>query len=84
MGVQCLVASREGLLVAVVQPGEDDPAALAARARDALLDTNPEVRVATSRVSPLGTLRRGYHEARYALEVAGDVERHRARRRVVA
>jgi purine catabolism regulator len=70
MGVQCLVASREGLLVAVVQPPDDEPAVLAARARDALLDSSPEVRVATSRVSPLASLRRGYHEARYALEVA--------------
>jgi purine catabolism regulator len=70
MGVQCLVASRESLLVAVVQAGEDDMPALAARARDALQDAYPEVRVATSRISTLGSLRRGYHEARYALEVA--------------
>ncbi len=68
MGVQCLVASREGLLVAVVQPGEEDPAVLAGRARDALREADPEVRAATSRTAGLGSLRRGYHEARYALE----------------
>jgi purine catabolism regulator len=70
MGVQCLVASRESLLVAVVQPDGDDLTQIAAKARDALLQTAPEVRVATSREAPLGMLRRGYHEARYALQVS--------------
>jgi purine catabolism regulator len=67
--VQCLVASREGLVVALVDPGDRDPAAIAGRVREALDASHPEVRAATSRITPLALLRRGYHEARYALEV---------------
>jgi purine catabolism regulator len=69
MGVRCLVASRESLLVAVVQPGDSEPEEVAARARDALRRAHPEVRAAASRVASLGMLRRSHHEARYALEV---------------
>jgi purine catabolism regulator len=69
-GVPCLVASREGLLVAVVEPGQEDPVAIASHARDALRGAFPEARAGASRVNTLTSLRRSYHEARYALEVA--------------
>jgi len=64
-GVGALVAWREDLLCAVVDTSGDlDPIALAARARDAL----PGARAAASRVAPVSSLRRSFHEARCALE----------------
>jgi purine catabolism regulator len=70
-GVGALVASREGMLWAVIDgSAANDPVALAARARAALAREHGEVRVAASRVSDTTSLRSAYHEARYALEVA--------------
>jgi purine catabolism regulator len=69
-GIGALVASREGMLCAVVDGGAGDPLALAARTRDALAQEHGDVRVAASRVTPTTSLRTAYHEARYALEVA--------------
>jgi purine catabolism regulator len=69
-GVGALVATREGLLCAVVDGRGMDPLALAGRLRDALAREHGEVRVATSRVSATTALRTAYHEARYAIDVA--------------
>jgi purine catabolism regulator len=69
-GVGALVASREGMLCAVVDARSLDPIALAARVREALAHEHGDVHVATSRVSATTALRTAYHEARYALEVA--------------
>src|SRR5204862_1588416 len=69
-GVGALVATREGMLCAVVDGRAVDPLALAARIREALAREHGDVRVATSRVSATTALRTAYHEARYALEVA--------------
>ncbi len=68
-GVGALVASREGLLCAVVDGGVGDQLALAARIRAALEQEHRDVRVAASRVGPTTALRAAFHEARYALEV---------------
>jgi purine catabolism regulator len=69
-GVNALVASaatpRQELLCAVVEPAGRDPAELARRARDALVGA----RVAYSRATPVDALRRSFHEARCALELA--------------
>jgi len=70
VGVGALVATREGMLCAVVDGGTVDPLALASRIRAALAREHGDVRVATSRVSATTALRTAYHEARYALEVA--------------
>jgi purine catabolism regulator len=65
-GLGALVASREGLLCAVVDAHDDlDPVAVAEQAAEAL---GGELRAAASRPAPLGALRRSYHEARCALE----------------
>jgi purine catabolism regulator len=69
-GVGALVASREGLLCAVVDGSIGDPLALASRMRESLADEHGEVRVAVSRVAATTALRTSFHEARYALEVA--------------
>ncbi len=69
-GVGALVASREGMLCAVIDGSAGDPLTLASRARNALASEHGEVRVAASRVSATTALRTAYHEARYALEVA--------------
>jgi PucR family transcriptional regulator, purine catabolism regulatory protein len=69
-GVGALVASREGMLCAVVDGSLGDPLVLAARTRDALAREHGEVRVAVSRVAPTASLRTGFHEAHYALEIA--------------
>jgi purine catabolism regulator len=69
-GVGALVASRDGMLCAVVDGSVGDPLALAASTRDALAREHGDVRVAVSRVAPTTSLRTGFHEARYALEVA--------------
>ncbi len=69
-GVGALVASRDGMLCAVVDGAVGDPLSFAARIRDALAREHGEVRVAASRITPTTGLRTAYHEARYALEVA--------------
>lgn len=68
--VGALVASREGMLCAVVDGSVGDPLAIAARTREALSREHADVRVAVSRVAPTTSLRASFHEARYALEVA--------------
>jgi purine catabolism regulator len=71
-GVGALVATRERLLVAVVDARDEiDPVAIAGRARSALVEGHDEVRAAASRVGPVGALRRSFHEARCALEAVG-------------
>src|SRR5215218_2117519 len=70
-GVGALVASRDRLLCAVVDADDDlDPVALAGRAREALAAEHGELRAAASRVAPVGSLRRSFHEARCALEAS--------------
>jgi purine catabolism regulatory family protein/PucR-like helix-turn-helix protein/diguanylate cyclase with GGDEF domain len=69
-GVGALVASREGMLWAVVDGAAGDPLALAARTRAELAREHGDVHVAASRVAATTALRTAYHEARYALEVA--------------
>src|SRR4051794_29783928 len=70
-GHGALVASRQGLLCAVVD-GEDlgEPVELAGRARAALAERHGEVTAAASRIAPATELRRSFHEARCALEAA--------------
>ena len=69
-GTDALVATREGLLCAVVDGSPDlDPVGLAARAREALESSGPApLRAAASRVGATDSLRRTFHEARCALE----------------
>jgi purine catabolism regulator len=69
-GVGALVAMRERLLCAVVDPADVDPLELAARARAALVAEHGEVRAAASRPAPTRALRRSFHEARCALEAS--------------
>jgi len=72
LGVPALVAATAAgereLLCAVIDPGERDPTALAAEARSTLAGRHGHVRAATSRVLPVGSARRAFHEARCALE----------------
>jgi purine catabolism regulator len=76
-GVGALVASREGLLCAVVDVRDGlDPVALAARAREALEAEHGKVRAAASRPAPVGSLRRSFHEARCALEASSLANGH--------
>jgi purine catabolism regulator len=67
-GRGALVASRGGLLCAVVEGAGLDPLTLGADARDALAEGHGEVRAAVSRVAPAEALRRSFHEARCALD----------------
>jgi purine catabolism regulator len=67
-GAQGLVASRGGLLCAIVDGAAGDPLELAARVRSVLADDHGQVRAAASRIAPTGSLRRSFHEASYALE----------------
>src|SRR3954468_4864303 len=69
-GHGALVASRQGLLCAVVEGQGLDPVELAGRARAALAERHGEVAAAASRVAPTTDLRRSFHEARCALEAA--------------
>ncbi|MBX5470217.1 MAG: PucR family transcriptional regulator ligand-binding domain-containing protein [Thermoleophilaceae bacterium] len=72
-GVGALVATRERLLCAVVDAGDEDLdwQALASAARKALAaDQQGEARVAVSRPASVATLRRSFHEARCALEAS--------------
>jgi PucR family transcriptional regulator, purine catabolism regulatory protein len=59
---------RGPLLCAVVDAGAGDPIELAGRARTALAPKHGPVRAAASRSAPVESLRRGFHEARCALE----------------
>jgi purine catabolism regulator len=69
--VGALVATRERLLCAVVDAGDEvDPIALAGRAREAIGEDGSGLRAAASRAAPVGALRRTFHEARCALEAA--------------
>jgi purine catabolism regulator len=64
-----LVATRAGLLCAVIDAGNgSDPIAIARRARDELQSNAGEVRAAASRPAPTHSLRLSFHEARCALE----------------
>jgi DNA-binding PucR family transcriptional regulator len=70
-GQGALVASRQGLLCAVVEgEGLGDPVELAGRARAALAERHGDVAAAASRIAPATELRRSFHEARCALEAA--------------
>jgi PucR family transcriptional regulator, purine catabolism regulatory protein len=69
-GHGALVASRQGLLCAVVEGAGLDPLELAAHARGALAERHGEVNAAASRVARATDLRRSFHEARCALEAA--------------
>jgi purine catabolism regulator len=69
-GRGALVASCHGLLCAVVDGTELDPAELAAQAREALVERHGDPRAAVSRVGASAALRRNFHEARCALEAA--------------
>jgi PucR family transcriptional regulator, purine catabolism regulatory protein len=67
-GVGALVATRERLLCAIVDAGELDPVELARVARERLSKRWGEIRAAASRPAALTRLRRGFQEARWALE----------------
>jgi purine catabolism regulator len=69
-GQGALVASRQGLLCAVVEGEGLEPIELAGRARAALAERHGEVAAAASRVAAATELRRSFHEARCALEAA--------------
>ncbi|HEX6458892.1 MAG TPA: PucR family transcriptional regulator ligand-binding domain-containing protein [Thermoleophilaceae bacterium] len=69
-GVGALVATREGLLCAVIDARDTEPLELAGRAREALGAEYGDVRAAASRPSPARALRRTFHEARCALEAS--------------
>jgi purine catabolism regulator len=76
-GVGALVASQQRLLCAVVDAREGiDPVAMAARAREALRPEHGELRAAASRPAAVGSLRRSFHEARFALEAAALANGH--------
>jgi purine catabolism regulator len=69
-GAQALVATRNGLLCAIVDGAAGDPLELAARVRAALAAEHGAVRAAGSRIADSGMLRRSFHEASYAIEAA--------------
>jgi PucR family transcriptional regulator, purine catabolism regulatory protein len=61
-------AGGRELLCAVVDPEGTDPIELADRARIALSSARNGVRAAVSRLAPVSSVRRSFHEARCALE----------------
>jgi purine catabolism regulator len=65
-----LVAIRNGLLCAVVDPRERDPVELARALRAELSQRFGETRASASRPVPAHSLRLSFHEARFALEAA--------------
>jgi purine catabolism regulator len=71
-GISALVAttgaSGRPLLVAVIDGRAGDPVEVAGSLRSGLAATHAPVRAAASRRSPVGSLRRAFHEARCALE----------------
>ncbi|MEA2448583.1 MAG: hypothetical protein QOG63_515, partial [Thermoleophilaceae bacterium] len=69
-GRGALVASRGGILCAVVEGQGLDPIPLAEQCRDALAERHGQVQAAASRVAAATDLRRSFHEARCALEAA--------------
>jgi purine catabolism regulator len=69
-GARGLVAAREDVLCAVVDSSQQEPAVLADQARTALAQVSGHVYAAVSRPGPVSSLRRSYHEARCALDVA--------------
>jgi PucR family transcriptional regulator, purine catabolism regulatory protein len=91
-GISALVATSAAggspLLCAVVDAAGNDPVTTARRARETLVAAHPpaghSIRAAASRPTPVASLRRGFHEARCALEAtslgngdAPDVASHR-------
>jgi purine catabolism regulator len=66
--VAATTASGRELLCAVVDPEGSDPVAVAERAQAALAADLDGVRVGVSRAAPVSSVRRGFHEARCALE----------------
>jgi PucR family transcriptional regulator, purine catabolism regulatory protein len=69
-GLRALVAAREDAVCVVVDPADSDPISLARDARASLAERFGDPRAAASRTAPLRSLRRCFHEARCALEVA--------------
>jgi purine catabolism regulator len=70
-GVPALVSTRDALLCAIVDAGAGDPVDVARAARDEVSGARPgQVRAAASRPAALAALRRGFHEARCALEAS--------------
>jgi len=71
-GIPALVATSAAagrpLLCAVIDARAGDPVEVAATLRSALATTQGHVRAAASRRTPVGSLRRAFHEARCALE----------------
>ena len=63
-----LVATRMGLLCAVIDAEGVDPMEVARRAREELQSNAGEVRASASRAAPTHSLRLSFHEARCALE----------------
>jgi len=61
-------AAGRPLLCAIVDPSDSDPLELAREGRAALAESGRAVRAAASRPTPVASLRRGFHEARCALE----------------
>jgi purine catabolism regulator len=66
--VRGLVATRAGLLCAVIDPAGIDPVEVARRARAELAVEVGEVRASASRAAATHSLRLSFHEARCALE----------------
>jgi purine catabolism regulator len=69
-GLRALVATRDDTVCAVVDPADSDPIGLADDARAWLSERFDNPRAAASRTAPLRSLRRSFHEARCALDVA--------------
>ena len=71
-GIPALVAvngaAGRPLLCAIVDPGDREPVELAREGLAALGGSSRSVRAAASRATAVATLRRGFHEARCALE----------------
>jgi len=67
-GAHGLVATRMGLLCAVIDADGVDPMEVARRARKELQSNAGEVRASASRAAPTHSLRLSFHEARCALE----------------
>ena len=65
---RCLVATRAGLLCAVIDAHGRDPIELAGLVRGQLIARFGHVRAAASRAAPTHSLRLSFHEARCALE----------------
>jgi purine catabolism regulator len=64
-------AAGRPLLCAVFEPAEAEPLDVARGARASLGTDGRRVRAAVSRPTPVDSLRRGFHEARCALEATG-------------